>query len=138
MEAVPRATTRRPSVSPEPLVYTSRRQNKQFNGNFDILGEPANILLHPQTAAEHGIVDGQNVKVTHQGRSDHADRQGRRRGCMKGVGSISHGHAEGNVNELTSRFDIDPLGGMAHYSAVPIEIEPATTPVADRPLALQD
>ena len=42
----------------------------------------------------------------------------------KGVGSISHGHLDANVNNLTSSDDIDPLGGMAHYSGVPIEIEP--------------
>ena len=122
---------------PRPLVYTSRRQNKQFNGNLDILGEPANIILHPHTAAEHGIVDGQKVKVRTKAGSitliAKVDTS-----IMKGVGSISHGHAEGNVNELTSRFDMDPLGGMAHYSAVPIEIEPATAMVDGRALALQD
>lgn len=36
------------------------------------------------------------------------------------------GRATGqNINNLTCNLDMDPLGGMAHYSAVPIEIEPA-------------
>jgi anaerobic selenocysteine-containing dehydrogenase len=110
---------------PRPVVYTSRRQNKQFNGNLDILGEPANIILHPHTAARYGIVDGHDVRVrTKAGQITLVAKVDTM--IMKGVGSISHGHAEGNVNELTSRFDIDPLGGMAHYSAVPIEIEPVT------------
>jgi hypothetical protein len=42
----------------------------------------------------------------------------------KGVTSIPHGHAGANVNLLTSVVDIDPLGGMALYSGVPIAVEP--------------
>jgi len=42
----------------------------------------------------------------------------------QGVCSISHGHVDGNVNFLTSTDHIDRLTGMAHYSGVPIEIEP--------------
>jgi anaerobic selenocysteine-containing dehydrogenase len=42
----------------------------------------------------------------------------------RGVCSISHGHADGNVNFLTSTDNIDSLTGMAHYSGVPIAIEP--------------
>ena len=42
---------------------------------------------------------------------------------MRGVCSIPHGHQDANINKLTSTYDMDPLGGMAHYSAVPISIE---------------
>jgi anaerobic selenocysteine-containing dehydrogenase len=120
-----RATDNADLGQPRPLVYTSRRQFKQFNGNMDILGEPANIILNPETAEEHGIVNGQNVRVrTKAGQITIIAKV--EPSMLKGVCSISHGHAEGNVNELTSRFDMDPLGGMAHYSAVTIEIEPAT------------
>ncbi|MGP0032739.1 MAG: molybdopterin-dependent oxidoreductase [Acidimicrobiales bacterium] len=109
---------------PRPLVFTPRRQFKQFNGNLDLLGEPANILINPQTAQEHGIIDGQDVKVrTKSGQITLIAKVDPK--MREGVCSISHGHAEGNVNELTSRFDMDPLGGMAHNSAVPIDIEPA-------------
>ena len=45
-------------------------------------------------------------------------------GMRKGVCSIPHGHEHANVNNLTSTDDVDPLGGMALYSGVPIEIEP--------------
>lgn len=48
-------------------------------------------------------------------------------GMRKGVGSIPHGHLHANVNCLTSSEDMDPLGGMALYSGVPIEVEPAGT-----------
>jgi len=109
---------------PKPLVYSSRRQFKQFNGSLDILGEPSDVILHPDTAAEHGISQGQQVRVHNKNgeiflvaKIDDTMR--------KGVCSISHGHREGNVNFLTScEENIDPLSGMAHYSGVPIEIEP--------------
>ena len=39
-----------------------------------------------------------------------------------GVCSIPHGHKDANINQLTCGLDMDPLGGMAHYSAVPIEV----------------
>ena len=42
----------------------------------------------------------------------------------KGVASIPHGHEHANVNFLTSTEDVDPLGGMALYSGVPIAVEP--------------
>ena len=90
------------------------------------MGEPANIILHPDTAAERGIVDGQKVRVhTERGeivlvaKVDPSDAQGCR-------ARSPHGHLDANVNNLTSSDDIDPLGGMALYSGVPIELEPVT------------
>jgi hypothetical protein len=44
-------------------------------------------------------------------------------GMRKGVASIPHGHETANVNLLTSVAVVDPLGGMALYSGVPIEME---------------
>jgi len=43
---------------------------------------------------------------------------------VRGVLSIPHGHREANINNLTCGLDMDPLGGMAHYSAVPIQVKP--------------
>ena len=81
-------------------------------------------LIHPDTAAEHGVLDGGKVRVfnksgeiTVPARFDPTIRPG--------ICSIPHGHKHANVNNLTSTHDIDPLGGMALYSAVPITIEPA-------------
>jgi anaerobic selenocysteine-containing dehydrogenase len=110
---------------PKPLVYSSRRQRRKFNAQLDFLGSPADIILHPQTAAERGVRDGQRVRIFNKAgeifltaRLDSTMR--------RGVASIPHGHKDdANVNFLTSTEDIDPLGGMAHYSGVPIEIEPA-------------
>lgn len=108
---------------PRPLVYTSRRQRRKFNGQISFLGEPADILLHPDTAAEYGITHGQKVRVFNKSGEiiliANVDE-----GMRRGVGSIPHGHYHANINFLTSTDDIDPLGGMALYSAVPIEIQP--------------
>jgi hypothetical protein len=45
-------------------------------------------------------------------------------GMRRGVVSIAHGHENANVNYLTSVADMDPLGGMALYTGVPIAVEP--------------
>jgi anaerobic selenocysteine-containing dehydrogenase len=109
--------------TPKPLVYSPRRQFKKFNAQLDFMGEPADVILNPKTAAERGIEHGQQVRVHNKNgeivltaKVDPTVRQG--------VCSISHGHADGNVNFLTSTDDVDRLTGMAHYSGVPIEIEP--------------
>jgi anaerobic selenocysteine-containing dehydrogenase len=107
---------------PKPLCYSSRRQRRKFNAQLDFLGEPADIILHPETAAERGVSDGQRVRVFNKAGeiflTAKLDPQMR-----KGVGSIPHGHKHANVNFLTSTEDIDTLGGMALYSGVPIEME---------------
>jgi anaerobic selenocysteine-containing dehydrogenase len=109
---------------PRPLVYTSRRQRRKFNGQVSFLGEIADCLIHPDTAAEHGISDGQKIRV-HNKSGEITVTAKIDPGTLPGVCSIPHGHRDANINNLTSTFDMDPLGGMAHYSAVPVEIEPA-------------
>ena len=107
---------------PKPLVYSSRRQRRKFNGQISFLGEIADCLIHPETADRHGILDGAKMRVfTASGEivvTAKVDPSMR-----PGVCSIPHGHLDANINTLTSTFDMDPLGGMAHYSAVPIQIE---------------
>ena len=111
---------------PKPLCYTPRRQRRKFNAQLSFLGEPADILLHPDTAASRGIVSGQRVRVYNKSGEIFLTAK-IDPGMRKGVGSIPHGHFDANVNCLTSTEDMDPLGGMAFYSGVPIEIEPAQT-----------
>lgn len=106
---------------PRPLVFTSRRQRRKFNGQIDFLGEPADCLIHPETALAHGIADGAPMRVaTDAGEIVVTARHDS--GVRPGVCSIPHGHGEANVNLLTSTHAMDPLGGMAHYSAVPVAI----------------
>jgi anaerobic selenocysteine-containing dehydrogenase len=109
---------------PKPLVYTSRRQFKKCNSQLGFLGEPANVLLHPDTALERGIADGQKVRV-HNERGEVVLVAKVDPTMRKGVASIPHGRLDANVNNLTSCDEMDPLGGMALFSGVPIEIEPA-------------
>ena len=52
-----------------------------------------------------------------------------------GVCSIPHGHKDANINQLTCGLDMDPLSGMAHYSAVPISIE-AVVPLYQTAISL--
>ena len=89
------------------------------------MGERAEILLHPDTAAAHGIADGQRVRV-HNKRGEIILPAKVDPGMRKGVCSIPHGHVDANVNNLTSTDAVDPLGGMALYSGVPIEVEALT------------
>jgi anaerobic selenocysteine-containing dehydrogenase len=107
---------------PKPLVLTSRRQVKKLNAQLSFMGEPADIYLHPDTAATHGIADGQRVRV-HNERGEITVTAKVDPGMRKGVCSIPHGHLHANVNNLTSTEAVDPLGGMALYSGVPIEVE---------------
>jgi anaerobic selenocysteine-containing dehydrogenase len=119
-----RAADEAASGKPKPLCYSPRRQRKKFNAQLCFLGEPAEIILHPETASAHGIADGQKVRV-HNKSGEIVMRAKIDPGMRKGVGSIPHGHLHANVNNLTSTDAIDPLGGMAFYSGVPIEMEPA-------------
>lgn len=108
---------------PKPLCYSSRRQRRKFNAQLSFLGSPADVLLHPDTATAHGIVDGQQVRV-HNASGEIVMIAKVDPGMRKGVASIPHGHETANVNLLTSVNDVDPLGGMALYSGVPIQMEP--------------
>ena len=109
--------------APRPLVLSPRRQGKKLNAQLGFLGEPTDVILHPDTAADHGIADGQKVRV-HNQRGEIVVTAKIDPDMRKGVCSIPHGHLDANVNQLTSTDAVDPLGGMALYSGVPIEIEP--------------
>jgi anaerobic selenocysteine-containing dehydrogenase len=110
--------------TPKPLVLSPRRQVKKLNAQLGFMGEPADLLLHPDTAADHGISDGQRVRVYNE-RGEIVVTAKVDSGMRKGVCSIPHGHFDANVNNLTSTDDVDPLGGMALYSGFPVEVEPA-------------
>lgn len=109
---------------PKPLCYSSRRQRRKFNAQLSFLGSPADIILHPDTAAAHRIADGQSVRV-HNKNGEITLTAKVDPGMRKGVASIPHGHEHANVNFLTGTDEVDPLGGMALFSGVPIDMEPA-------------
>ncbi|GAA0807789.1 molybdopterin oxidoreductase family protein [Psychrobacter piscatorii] len=95
------------------------------------------LMLHPQTAVQHGIADGQDVRVTSRVGSiiiaaEVTDE------LMPGVVSIPHGfghgrkgvkqkiaqeHAGVSVNDLTDDTLIDQLSGNAAVNGVPVQLE---------------
>ena len=95
------------------------------------------LMLHPETAAQHGIEDGQDVRVTSRVGSvviaaEVTDE------LMPGVVSIPHGfghgrkgvkqkiaqaHAGVSVNDLTDDTLIDQLSGNAAVNGVPVQLE---------------
>ena len=108
------------------------------------------LMLHPKTAAQHNIVDGQEVKVTSRVGSviivaEVTDD------LMPGVVSIPHGfgharegvkqeiaqaHAGVSVNDLTDDTLIDELCGNAAVNGVPVQLEAIET--KSKPLATAD
>lgn len=116
---------------PRPLVLSPRRQAKKFNAQLGFLGEPADVVLNPETASAYGIVDGQRVRV-HNAQGEIVVTAKLDPGMRKGVCSIPHGHLHANVNNLTSTAEIDRLGGMARYSGVPIAIQPLSDDLVTR------
>jgi len=101
-----------------------RRQRKKLNGQLDFLGEPAEILIHPDDGAAAGVVSGQRVTV----RSAKGEVTGIAKvddSIRRGAVSIPHGHHEANVNRLTNKDDIDVVTGMVRYSGLPVSLHPA-------------
>ncbi|MDN5566338.1 MAG: molybdopterin oxidoreductase family protein [Psychrobacter sp.] len=108
------------------------------------------LMLHPETAAQHNIVDGQEVKVTSRVGSviiaaEVTDE------LMPGVVSIPHGfghnrkgvkqeiaqaHAGVSVNDLTDDTLIDELCGNAAVNGVPVQLE--AIEIESKPLATAD
>jgi anaerobic selenocysteine-containing dehydrogenase len=117
--------------APAPLVLVPRRQPRKLNAALDFLGEPAEVILHPDDAARSGVVDGQPVVV----RSNRGELTGVAKvdqTIKRGAVSVPHGHHHANVNRLTDKDVIDPATGMVRYLGVPVSVEPAapTTPTA--------
>lgn len=109
---------------PPPLVMVPRRQRKKLNGQLDFLGEPAEILIHPDDGAVAGVISGAPVTV----RSDNGELTGVAKiddTIRRGAVSIPHGHHDANVNRLTSKDDIDVVTGMVRYSGIAVSLHPA-------------
>ena len=109
---------------PDALVLVPRRQIRHLNSQFDYLGEPAEVMVHPHDAAAAHVADGEAVVV----RSAHGELTGIARvdpSIRSGAVSVPHGHQGANVNLLTSKDTIDPVTGMARYSGIPVSIHRA-------------
>jgi anaerobic selenocysteine-containing dehydrogenase len=106
---------------PPPLVLVPRRQKHRLNSQLAYLGDRPEVLLHPDDAAAVGVTSGQAVIV----RSAHGELTGIAKvdtSIRRGAVSVPHGHADANVNMLTSKDDIDLVTGMTRYSGVPVSL----------------
>ena len=108
---------------PRPLCFISRRQRRKLNASLSFLGSPADILLHPEDAAAHGIAHGQKVRVQ-TSRGEITLIANVSAAMRPGVTSIPHGHEIANVNLLTSVENVDPMTGMVLYTGIPITLAP--------------
>jgi len=112
-------------VGPAPLVLVPRRQVRHLNSQFAYLDEPATVVVHPDDASAAHVLDGTPVVV----RSAHGAITGLAKvddAIRPGAVSVPHGHQDVNVNQLTSKDDLDPITGMATYCAIPVTLEPAS------------
>jgi anaerobic selenocysteine-containing dehydrogenase len=127
-----------------PLVLIGRRQlrsNNSWMHNVDVLmkGRPrCTLLVHPDDAARHGLVDGGPAEVSSSAgavtiRVEVSDS------IRPGVVSIPHGwghdrpgtrlgvagrHAGVNSNLLAGADRFDPLSGTAVLNGIPVTVRP--------------
>ena len=124
-----------------------RSNNSWLHNSYRLVkGKPrCTLMLHPDTAAQYGIEDGQDVKVTSRVGSvviaaEVTDE------LMPNVVSIPHGfghgrkgvkqkiaqaHAGVSVNDLTDDTLIDQLSGNAAVNGVPVQLEAIEPKVVD-------
>lgn len=112
-------------VPPPGLLATSRRQLRQLNSQFPTAtgrsSQHSVALVHPETAARHGIDDGDAVVVSSP------------YGTMRTTVALTadlhpdsvclpHGWTEANVSQLTSELEVDELTGMVVQTAIPVTL----------------
>lgn len=111
------------------LSLIPRRQRRRLNAAPLDLGDTPTAILHPDDAAAAGIADGDRLRLD----NEHGALTAIARvdaGIRRGVVSFPHGHAEANVNLLTSARAVNALTGMVRYSGVPVRIE-SVAPMLD-------
>ena len=118
------------SVRPGTFLLVGRRQLRSNNSwmkdikNLQGGSNKPTAQMHPLDAAEAGRVDGEMISVTSASGTlsiELAVSDTVSRGCI----CIPHGWADFNVNVLVGVDHIDPLGGTAVLSGLPVELEPA-------------
>ncbi|WP_201629226.1 molybdopterin oxidoreductase family protein [Psychrobacter maritimus] len=124
-----------------------RSNNSWLHNSYRLVkGKPrCTLMLHPETAKEYGIEDGQNVKVSSRVGSVIITAEVTNE-LMPKVVSIPHGwghgrkgvkqkiaqaHAGVSVNDLTDDTLIDQLSGNAAVNGVPVQLEAIPLEVAN-------
>ena len=124
-----------------------RSNNSWLHNSYRLVkGKPrCTLMLHPETAKQYGIKDGQEVKVISRVGSVNIAAEVTDE-LMPGVVSIPHGwghgrkgvkqkiaqaHAGVSVNDLTDDTLIDQLSGNAAVNGVPVQLEVIEPEVVD-------
>jgi len=112
-------------------LLVPHRQRYKLNSQLsDGIARPqrpdsAALSLHPEDAAELGVVEGDLLEIaTDSGivrAPAHLDAS-----WLRGLVSLPHGFSAANVNVLTSARRIDPLSGMVTLGAFPVTLRRAT------------
>lgn len=113
-------------VEDDALVLVPRRQPRRFNAQLGYLGDRPDILVHPDDARRAGVTDRAEAWV----RSAYGELRGVVRIdplLRKGAVSIPQGYDAPNVNQLTSKDDVDPITGMPRFSGTPVSLSPVET-----------
>jgi anaerobic selenocysteine-containing dehydrogenase len=121
------------------LLVTPRRQMAWSNTvRYGPDESVANVRIHPDDAAAHGLADGDVATVS----SAHGTVPAAVRvdaGVRPGVVSMTHGRRGASPGRLTSgSVDVDPLTAMPLASGLPVALSPspvresAPTPAGDR------
>jgi anaerobic selenocysteine-containing dehydrogenase len=105
-----------------------RMMNSQLRGIAARGGrlEAPHLTMHPDDAAQRGVVDGTTVTVTSTttGGVLRAEAKVDDR-IARGTVSLPHGWDDVNVSQLTSAsIGVDPLTGMVLQSGLPVEVRP--------------
>jgi anaerobic selenocysteine-containing dehydrogenase len=127
-----------------PLVIVGRRQVRSNNSwvhNLPLLAkgpERCTLLVHPDDAAQRGLVDGGRARIVRQGRAIEAKVELSDE-MMRGVVSLPHGWGHdaagtrmrvaserpgANLNAVLDENARDPLSGNAVLSGVEVELTP--------------
>jgi anaerobic selenocysteine-containing dehydrogenase len=103
------------------LFYHSRHQNI---ARFRMVHLHPEMEIHPDDAAELGVLDGETVRVTSEiGTLDIRVKRVHRSELRRGVVEIYHGWEDCRVNFLTHDAINDPISGFPLLKAVPVKIE---------------
>jgi anaerobic selenocysteine-containing dehydrogenase len=101
------------------MQLIAQRQLRTMNSQLRELADVA-VLVHPSIAAELGeVAEVRSAAGSVVGPVRGDDR------VPPGAVAIPHGWSHPNVSGLTDGDDLDPLTGMVHQTAVPVEIRGA-------------
>lgn len=93
---------------------------------MSIAGE-AFVEIHPDTAAECGIEDGEYVRIESRHGSARVLAQITNRVGLETVFVPMHYLNDAQVNLLTNEESLDPDAHCPEYKATPVRVEPETT-----------